>query len=221
MPLILIPVFNASDAELFFIQLEENFEAAGITSEASRLKYLRSALDQAYADKIMDILASPPTERPYTAAKTELLNQLYVSEESKKRQLLQKQTLGDRRPSEFLQHLKDLAGVRGSNKLIRTIWMSRLPVAVQALLATQEHETTAMAAKNADLILDMLRITEPSPAFCASSQEMTPQLAERRSTATRDPAPGQNLIEITLAEFGALRVGPMGSQRYARRQRRR
>ena len=52
--------------------------------------------------------------------------------------------------------------------------MSRLPDIVQAILASQQHETTEIAARIVDVIIETLRMMQPLPAFGASSHQTTP-----------------------------------------------
>ncbi|RZC34254.1 hypothetical protein BDFB_014899, partial [Asbolus verrucosus] len=87
--------------------------------------------------------------------KRELISRLSTSQERKTKRLLEQEEIGDRTPltpSQFLRHLKDLAGPTVPETLIRTLWTSRLPVQMQAILATQEKNKLDDVANLADKI---------------------------------------------------------------------
>jgi hypothetical protein len=57
---------------------------------------------------VWDIVISPPQQDPYTKLKTELLNRLFPSREKCTYQLLTREEMRDRKPSQFLRHLRNL-----------------------------------------------------------------------------------------------------------------
>ncbi|CAD7084403.1 unnamed protein product [Hermetia illucens] len=60
--------------------------------------------------EVNDIILKPPAEKPYTAFKEALIARLGSSQEQQLRQLLEREEIGDRKPSQFLRHLQHLAG---------------------------------------------------------------------------------------------------------------
>ena len=60
--------------------------------------------------------------------------------------------IGDRKPSQFLRELRSLSGTVFRDDVIRTIWLSRLPANMQAILATQKNQTLNQVADLADTI---------------------------------------------------------------------
>jgi hypothetical protein len=83
-----------------------------------------------------DIITSPPTSKPYTILKAELVRRLTPTTEQHIRQLLMAEEIGDRRPSQFLQYLRSLAPDVSENVLC-SVWTSRLPHNIQILLFLQ------------------------------------------------------------------------------------
>ncbi|XP_076649882.1 uncharacterized protein LOC143357352 [Halictus rubicundus] len=81
-----------------------------------------------------------------------------LEEKRKIKQLLEHEERGDRTPSQFLRHIRSLAGNEVPEDFIRTLWMSRLPVAMQSVLATQDGVELEKVAALAD------RISEVTPA---------------------------------------------------------
>jgi len=91
-----------------------------------------------------------------------------LSQEHKTRQLLEHEEIGDRKPSQFLRHLRQLAGNVVGDSVLRTIWMSRLPTHVQPHLVTRANDNIDQLADIADAIMEATRapaaqITEVVP----------------------------------------------------------
>ena len=111
-------------------------------------------MDSKYAAEVRDILTNPPVANKYTFLKTELIRRLISSQEQKTRRLLEHEEIGDRKPSQFLPHLRGLAGTVVSDSVPRTLWTGRLPPNMQAILATQKNATLDKVAELADAIAD-------------------------------------------------------------------
>lgn len=103
------PPFWPDDPALWFAQLEGQFVLSNITVDATKFYYVASQLDHQYISEVRDIIKAPPATGKYEKLKTELLKRLSASQEKKVKQLLMHAELGDRKPSQFLRHLKDLA----------------------------------------------------------------------------------------------------------------
>jgi len=132
-----IPPFWAHDPELWFRQVESQFALSGITSDDTKFYYVTGNLEARYAADVRDILLDPPATERYQLLKTELIRRLGTSQEKKSRQLLEHEEIGDRKPSQFLRHLRGLAGTAVPDELLKTIWLGRLPASMQAILVTQ------------------------------------------------------------------------------------
>ncbi|XP_052128575.1 uncharacterized protein K02A2.6-like [Frankliniella occidentalis] len=97
--------------------------------------YVVSHLDEKYANEVDDIITSPPAENPYSTLKAALIKRVSLSEEQRVEQLLSGEDIGDRKPSQYLRHLRSLAGsALSQDRLIRTIWLRGLPANAQAIL---------------------------------------------------------------------------------------
>jgi len=78
-----------------------------------------------------------------------------ISQEQRTRQLLELEEIGDRKPSQFLQHLRTLAGENVPDSLLRTLWLGRLPNQMQVILATRTEDRLNEVAEQADRIHEM------------------------------------------------------------------
>jgi hypothetical protein len=118
--------FWAERPSVWFAQAEAQFFLAGINSEKTKFFHVISQLDHRYAAEVEDIITSPLERDPYTTLRTELVPRLSPSREQRIRQLLTLEEMGDRKPSQFLRHLRGLAPDVPEDFLY-SIWSSRLP----------------------------------------------------------------------------------------------
>lgn len=132
-----IPPFWPEEPAVWFAQIEGQFILSRITMDEAKFFYVASNLDPMYAKEVKDIIVNPPATEKYEKLKSELIKRLSASKEKKIKQLLMHEELGDRKPSQFLRHLTDLAGPNVPDDFITTIWSSRLPQNVQTVLALQ------------------------------------------------------------------------------------
>lgn len=148
-----IPPFWPEDPELWFAQVESQFQISRITNDDTKYGYVAGNLEARYAREVRDVLTDPPVHEKYLKIKTELIKRLSISQEQRTKQLLEREELGDRKPSQFLRHLQPLAGSAVPDTLLRSIWSSRLPPNVQAILATQAKASLVEVAELADVIM--------------------------------------------------------------------
>lgn len=81
-----------------------------------------------------------------------LIQRLSETQEQRTRKLLEHEELGDRKPSQFLRHLQSLAGSTVPDRLLRTLWLGRLPAQMQVILATRTEDRLEEVAEQADRI---------------------------------------------------------------------
>ncbi|CAG4937253.1 unnamed protein product [Parnassius apollo] len=107
------------------------------THDNTKFNHVISNLDYRYVTEVKDVITNPPSENKYEKIKTELITRLSASQEQRVRQLLAHEELGDRKPSQFLRHLRNLAGNDVPDEFLRSLWTNRLPNHIQAIIATQ------------------------------------------------------------------------------------
>ncbi|XP_064076289.1 uncharacterized protein LOC135194601 [Vanessa tameamea] len=132
-----VPPFSPEDPELWFALLEGIFESFNIVDDRSKFSTVITSLDIPYAKSVKDIIINPPAKNRYGKIKMELIRRLSASHEKKVKQLLTHEELGDRKPSQFLRHLQDLAGPSVPDDFVKSIWSNRLPPNIQTVLASQ------------------------------------------------------------------------------------
>lgn len=151
-----VPPFYPQRPALWFAQLESQFVLSNVTTDATKYHYALSQLDPVYAAEVEDIISDTTSTNRYERLKAELIKRLSASRERKVKQLLTHEELGDRKPSQFLRHLKQLAGPDIPEEFMRTIWTSRLPSSTQSIIASQAKTPLDELAELADKIHDVV-----------------------------------------------------------------
>jgi len=127
-------------------------------------------LNQQQAAEVEDII-SPPELEPYDRLKAELVRRLSTSREQRVTQLLSHEEMGDRKPSQFLRHLKGLAP-DVPDDFLRNICASRLTPHVQAILAGQTERSLDSTPHLADRICEVTPL--PTTASISPSTPENP-----------------------------------------------
>ncbi|XP_025831525.1 uncharacterized protein LOC112904785 [Agrilus planipennis] len=205
-----VPQFIAADPELWFSILESSFVASGITQDSTKFGYAVSGLDQKYAVEVRDIILKPRNERSYEMLKTELIKRMGSSREHNTRPLLENEPLGDRKPTQFLRHLRNLAGNEFPEDILQTLWVSRLPKLVQAILVGHKDLTLDKRAEIADSIIE---------AYGTFNN-----IAEMSSTPTESAINNrfdllENALTSALQEIAAIKINSAAPYQYRRSRR--
>jgi len=139
-----LPPFWTQDPAAWFSYSEATFNIRNITSSRTKYDYVVTSLPYEMIYEIKDIIASPPAADPYENLKKSLIARTAISERDRLRQLLSKEDLGDRKPSQLLRHMKSLLGAKMADfdtKLLRELFTQRLPSDIQLVLAAASPET--------------------------------------------------------------------------------
>ncbi|XP_028026683.1 uncharacterized protein LOC114240364 [Bombyx mandarina] len=170
------PPFWAEEPAVWFSQLEGNFVLSGIKDDDTKFYYVTSTLEHRYAAEVKDIIVSPPKTGKYERLKSELIKRLSTSREKEVKQLLMHEELGDRRPSQFLRHLQQLAGPTVPEEFIKTIWTSRLPTTLQPIIVSQKRLDLLALADLADSVHEIIPCS-PQIATTSALKATEPSLA--------------------------------------------
>lgn len=210
-----VPTFSSDDPEIWFALLEGQFSSYGIADDAVKFNNVITNLDIAHAKTVKDIIVNPPPRNRYEKIKGELIKRLTASHEKKVRQLLTHEELGDRKASQFLRHLQDLAGPNVPEEFVRSIWSSRLPQNIQTVLASQ---TTHSLEQLADLADRIQEITSPGHVAATSSAQVSSQSTNSEISELRKMVErlATRLEEHTRSSRGTRRARPQ-QRRYSSR----
>lgn len=222
-----LPPFWAANPAVWFYQVESQFPLAGITSQLTKYRHVLSVLPQEIAAEVIDILSSPPAEAPYDTLKAAILDRTVASERARLQQLLSAEELGDRTPTQLLRHMQSLLGDRASSfdpKLLKELFLKRLPPTVQMILATAASLTLPDLAAHADRIMEvapssLCAISSPTPGILPLDRpqpQPTPPCPDALSRLQADVARLSDMMAAILPGHSSRR---RSSRRFRRGSR--
>ena len=154
-----LPSFWQGNPEVWFRQVESIFTTRNpaITTQQTKFDYVIQALDNSTADRVQNLILDPPAN-PYDTLKAALIKAYGKILAEKDQKLLNLNGLGDRKPSELLQHMKNLNADPGT--LLKALFLAQLPPDVRRILATSSKTDIAELAAEADRITEVSRLTQ-------------------------------------------------------------
>src|SRR5215469_2731324 len=168
-----LPPFFDGDVSLWFCTLEACFLPSD--DAQTRFRYVISKLPPAILGKVRHVFPIALNALdPYTILKDEVLKVTSPSSSQRIKELLSKQSLGDRKPSEFLLHLQSLLGpshAQLEESFTRPLFFEQMPPSVQTILSAFPSLSLSETAAAADRILLEL---PPSHISVASSHRPSP-----------------------------------------------
>lgn len=208
-----VPPFWPDDPELWFAQLEGQFALANITVDSTKYNYVISNLEYKYFTEIKDIVKNPPNTNKYDKIKSELISRLSSSQEQRVRQLLTHEDIGDRKPSQFLRHLQNLAGPNVPDDFVRSLWSSRLPTHIQVIVASQPRSSLDELATLADTVNEVICQPQIHEVSASTSSDEISDLKKSIAELTRQVA---ELSSLSRARSRSRSNGRPGWRRRSR-----
>src|SRR5215469_12055560 len=150
-----LPPFFDGDVSLWFCTLEACFLP---TDDAqTRFRSVISKLPPSILTNVRHVFPIALNALdPYTILKDEVLKVTSPSSSQRIKELLSKQSLGDRKPSEFLLHLQSLLGpshAQLEESFTRPLFFEQMPPSVQTILSAFPSLSLSETAAAADRIL--------------------------------------------------------------------
>ncbi|BHF80779.1 hypothetical protein SprV_0702390700 [Sparganum proliferum] len=130
-------------------------------------------------------------DAPHSALKAKILRLNAVSDRQRYHQLIKEESLGDRKPSELLRRMRTLLGdMQIDEKLVKEMFLERLPADVQTILASGSQDLTlSHLAEMADRMIEVQRFQPPSVAqISTSSSTVNEQLLQQMSAMANEIA---------------------------------
>ncbi|XP_066600623.1 uncharacterized protein [Prorops nasuta] len=155
--IIKLPPFWKENPSLWFDQVEMIFALSKISADETKFRYVIINLDTTILPFISDILKQPPKTNKYETLKSRIIGSFDETNESKLRRLLGTHQIGDERPSNFLQKLRNLAAGQCSDSVLRTLFLEQIPESVRAVLVVSETLDLSKLAIQADKIMEMVK----------------------------------------------------------------
>ena len=177
-----IPPYWTSDPQVWFVQVEAQFAARGITSQRTMYHHVVGSLSPEIAMEIRDLLLKPPEDHQYDVLKQKLIERTAASEQRRLQQLLTAEELGDRKPTQLLRRMQQLLGEKmptTDGSIVKELFMQRLPTNVRMVLAAASERTPLEElAALADKIME---VASPSIATVASPTQATSEVDSLRA----------------------------------------
>lgn len=152
--LLKLPTFWHKQPKLWFAQLECEFQVYRIRSDELKFNTVVRHLDEQALIAVAELIENPPATDRYELLKKALISRFSDSQEKRLRQLLAGIELNDKKPSDLLRELKQLAEGAISDNVLHSIWLQRLPFRVQSTLAVVEESPLNKLAELADKIME-------------------------------------------------------------------
>lgn len=154
-----MPKIVRDNIELWFLQLEHWFTVSRIASDSVRFSTVVSALDANLLQQIYEVVRNPPAApaSKYDAIRNAVIRNFSESEQRRAQQFVSGLQLGDKKPSHLLNELRRIGGEAQDEKLLKVLWMNRLPIQVQTCLAAVTQPLTALA-ELADSVMETFRV---------------------------------------------------------------
>ena len=177
-----LPSFWEDDIELWLAAVDHQFLLSNISTEQKRFSAILSALDYQVIRKVQNIIRNPGNQ-PYQTLKQALIKLYKISDDNRLDRLLHQTELGDRKPTELLSELHSLLGESCNvgpdlDKLLRKLFLDRLPPQVRLILAGSPQPTLDLMAQRAD---DIMATMATTPSLNSNpTQLLQNQIFERR-----------------------------------------
>ncbi|XP_012151016.1 uncharacterized protein LOC105663863 [Megachile rotundata] len=134
---------------------------------------------------VLDVIETPPDKSTYNDIKRALIERLVRSDEANLRHLLSGLELGNRRPSELLRVMSQLAGANVGKSALRALWIQLLPSRVQEILPIIDDADLQRLAKVADKTMERSAAEVPAIADFTHAKRVT------MANTTRHDRPGR------------------------------
>lgn len=135
---------DTQSVEYWFIRIESWFSLQEIVDEKVRFRAVVASLTPQLFDQVVDLVVTPPDEEPYKKLKEAIIEKFADSEFTRVDKLLSTVPLGAQRPSHLLAEIRR-AGATRDEKILRVVWLRRLPVSIRAVLSASKAPLTELA----------------------------------------------------------------------------
>ena len=188
-----LPEWWPDSAALWFSQAEAQFAIKGVVDQRTKFFYVISALDNATASRIEDIVNHPPAFLQYDALKERLIACFALSDYQRLERLFSPRGLGDRRPSALMDEiLSSASGFDVGSDVLKFLFLSRLPDNIRQNLIEDDFSDTRAVSRRADQLWSACptsSVCQVSPPADDSEQCVQQQPPPVNVVSSRKPPP--------------------------------
>jgi hypothetical protein len=148
-----LPAYDRNDPSEWILDVQMAFAAFHITEDIQKCHLTMMALPATLRKEIRHLPESNATES-FEALKQTIKQKTAVPVQKRIREMLRGKSMGDMRPSQILQYIRQEVGSEESrdSAIIRTIFLEKVPVEILRVIAPDDSETADEIAKQADKI---------------------------------------------------------------------
>lgn len=149
-----LPTFIKERPDLWFLLVETEFKSANIRSDITKYSAVLKALDVETLTQITDVLTNPPESNAFEHLKETLVKRLSASREKQLQKLLSEIELGDKKPSQLLREMRDLAANEISDSVLQSLWLNCMPINIKPMLIFSNNIELTSLSELADKLLE-------------------------------------------------------------------
>lgn len=153
------PPFMRSCPVLWFFQIEAIFSLSDVTDDRDKFVDIMCQLELEVLSYVKDIFDLPDEEQTYALLKKRLIAVFSDLETKRLQDQIKKLKIDGKKPSELLREMRVFAANRITEAKMRALWLKKLPLKMQAILAVSDMSLTELSVQ-ADKISDVLLSSE-------------------------------------------------------------
>ena len=180
---ITLPAFWPSNMDLWFATAEHTFAANGIFGKNKRFSLVLNALELKQIQSIQHVIRSS-TANPYRAIKQALIKSYKLNENDRLDVLFNRSQVGDRKPSELLNEMRQLLDAYDAhnlqtNAVLKKLFLDKLPPEITGILAASLETNLDSLATRANEVIAALAQNQFSQRP-STSQQLINQLFDQK-----------------------------------------
>ena len=168
-----IPQFWKSDPTLWFDRIEAQFRISRIVADQTKFDYVVASFESEVLSQVCDIIKQPPEANKYDTLKKRVIAVYAESQNQQTRKLLTELDLGDLKPSQLLNKMRNLAGDNIKDDFLKNLWLQRLPADFQTVLTASDVAVNDLAA-----MADRMWELRPTPSVNAIKHTSSSEISE-------------------------------------------
>lgn len=147
----------ATNINGWFYYIENEFIIQGIVDQRIMFQATLRSLNSQLCEEVTPEMANAATPNPYDLLKSALLKRLALTDRQRADELFREIELGSTKPTQLLRRMRQLLnGQQLEERLLRQLFLQRLPAQAQTALAACRSASLEELAETADAVLEAI-----------------------------------------------------------------